>query len=63
MGETPCFSVFFYFFNERNHIMSNIVQLGGKFYDFGTKNQSFLLTAHELKTLGIKNFYFMFIKL
>lgn len=39
--------------------MSNIIQLGGKFYDFGTKNQSFLLTAHELKTLGIKNFYFM----
>lgn len=39
--------------------MSNIVQLGGKYYDFGTKNQSFIQTAYELKTLGNKNFYFM----
>lgn len=39
--------------------MSNIVQIGDKYYDFGTKNQSYLLTAQELKTLGIKNFYFM----
>lgn len=38
--------------------MSNIIQIDGKYYDFGTKNQSFLLTAQELKTLGIKNFYF-----
>lgn len=29
------------------------------YYDFGTKNESFLLTAQELKTLGIKNWYFM----
>ena len=39
--------------------MSNIIQIGSKFYDFGTKNTSFLLTAQELKTLGIKNWYFM----
>lgn len=29
------------------------------YYDFGTKNESFLLTAQELKTLGIKHWYFM----
>lgn len=39
--------------------MSNIVKIGNKYYDFGTKNESFLLTAAELKTLGIKNWYFM----
>ena len=39
--------------------MSNIVRIDGKYYDFGTKNESFLLTAAELKTLGIKNWYFM----
>lgn len=44
--------------------MSNIVQINDNngiphFYDFGTKNNSFLLTAKELKELGIKNWYFM----
>lgn len=39
--------------------MSNILNIDGKWYDFGTKNSSFLLTAQELKTLGIKNYYFM----
>lgn len=39
--------------------MSKIIKIGDKYYDFGTKNQSFLETAYELKTLGIKNFYFM----
>lgn len=39
--------------------MSNIIKIDNKYYDFGTKNQSFLLTAQELKTLGIKNWYFM----
>lgn len=39
--------------------MSKIVEIDGKFYDFGTKNQSFLLTAEELKTVGIKKWYFM----
>ena len=38
--------------------MSNIVKIGDSFYDFGTKNKSFLLTCQELKTLGIKNWYF-----
>ena len=39
--------------------MSNIIKIGNKYYDFGTKNSSFLITAQELKTLGIKNYYFM----
>lgn len=39
--------------------MSKIVQIDGKYYDFGTQNQTFIQTAYELKTLGIKNFYFM----
>jgi hypothetical protein len=44
--------------------MSNIVRIDDyrgrpRYYDFGTKNKSFLLTAKELKELGIKNWYFM----
>ena len=44
--------------------MSNIVQINDHrgiphYYDFGTKNESFLLTAKELKEIGIKNWYFM----
>lgn len=39
--------------------MSNILCIDGKYYDFGTKNASFLLTASELRTLGIENYYFM----
>lgn len=44
--------------------MSKIIKINDEFgkphyYDFGTKNSSFLLTAKELKELGIKNFYFM----
>lgn len=39
--------------------MSNIVKIDNKYYDFGTKNNSFLITAQELKTLGIKNYFFM----
>lgn len=43
--------------------MSNILCLpdanGNKaYYDFGTKNTSFLQTAQELKALGIKHWYF-----
>lgn len=30
-----------------------------RYYDFGTKNSSFLLTAKEIKELGYKNWYFM----
>lgn len=29
-----------------------------RWYDFGTKNASFLLTCKELKEIGIKNWYF-----
>lgn len=39
--------------------MSNIINIEGKYYDFGTQNSSFLLTAQELKSVGIKHFYFM----
>ena len=39
--------------------MSDIKRINGKYYDFGCKNESFLLTAKELQTLGIKNYYFM----
>ena len=40
--------------------MADIKMINGKYYDFtSTKNESFLLTAMELKTLGIKNYYFM----
>lgn len=39
--------------------MSDIKLINGKYYDFGTSNKSFLRTAMELKTLGIKNYYFM----
>ena len=36
-----------------------IRRINGKYYDFGTKNKSFLQVAKDLQTLGIKNFYFM----
>ena len=39
--------------------MSNIVKIENKYYDFDTKNKSFLITARELKTVGIKNYFFM----
>lgn len=39
--------------------MSDLKYINGKWYDFGCKNESFLITAKELKTLGIKNYYFM----
>lgn len=38
--------------------MSNIVKIGAHYYDFGTRNKSFLQTCKELKILGIKNWYF-----
>lgn len=37
--------------------MSNIVKIGNGFYDLSAKNESFLQTCQELKTLGIKNWY------
>ena len=39
--------------------MSKIVKIKGRYYDLKPQNTSFLLTAQELKTLGIKNWYFM----
>lgn len=39
--------------------MSDCKFINGQWYDFGCKNESFLLTAKELKVLGIKNYYFM----
>ena len=39
--------------------MSDLKFINGKWYDFGCKNTSFLMTAKELKLLGIKNYYFM----
>ena len=40
--------------------MADIKEINGKYYDFSAGgNESFLLTAKELKTLGVKNYYFM----
>lgn len=39
--------------------MSDVRRIGDKYYDFGTSNTSFLITAQELRALGIKNWYFM----
>ena len=39
--------------------MSDLRCIKGVWYDFGCKNESFLITAKELQTLGIKIFYFM----
>lgn len=43
--------------------MSEIKQItdrfGTHYYDFGTKNESFLITAKELMSVGVKNYYFM----
>ena len=38
--------------------MSNIVKLENNYYDLRPKNTSFLMTCQELKTLGIKHWYF-----
>ena len=38
---------------------SRIAKIGNRFYDLGTANKSFLQVALDLKTLGIKNYYFM----
>lgn len=40
--------------------MADIKEINGKYYDFSAGgNESFLVTAKELKNLGIKNYYFM----
>lgn len=38
---------------------SRIARIGNKFYDLGTNNKSFLQVASDLKTVGIKHWYFM----
>ena len=38
---------------------ARIAKIGNKYYDIGTSNKSFLQVAKDLKTLGIKNYYFM----
>ena len=36
-----------------------IARIGNRFYDMGTQNTTFLQVANDLKTLGIKNWYFL----
>lgn len=38
---------------------TRLKRIGGKIYDFGTANRSFLQLARDLRTLGITNCYFM----
>ena len=38
---------------------TRIAKIGNKLYDLGTSNKSFLKLAHQLKILGVKNYYFM----
>ena len=51
---------FYFLFYKKGEMknMSKIVRINNRYYDFGTTNESFLQTAAELKTLGIKNWYF-----
>lgn len=39
--------------------MARIIRLNGRFYDLGTSNLSFRQLSVDLKTLGVKNCYFM----
>lgn len=38
---------------------ARLARVGNKLYDLGTRNTSFLQVAEDLKTLGIKNWFFM----
>ena len=38
---------------------NKVLEINGRFYDFGTNNKSFLDVAESLKSIGIKNYYFM----
>lgn len=40
-------------------VKNRIAKLGNHFYDMGTQNKSFLQVAKDLRTLGVKNCYFM----
>ena len=42
-------------------LASRIAKINGRYYDIGTSNKSFLQVAKDLKTLGIKNYYFMLV--
>lgn len=42
-----------------NASRSRIARVGNRLYDLGTNNKSFLQLAEDLKTLGIKNWFFM----
>lgn len=40
--------------------MADIKYINGRYYDFSPEhNESFIITAKELKNIGIKNYYFM----
>lgn len=39
--------------------MGRLKRINGKIYDIGTSNTSWLQLASDLKTLGVKNWYFM----
>ena len=43
----------------RANIKKRIICVKGRFYDTGTANTSFLQVAMDLKTLGVKEWYFM----
>ena len=40
-------------------IKKRIICVKGRFYDTGTSNKSFLQVAMDLKTLGVREWYFM----
>lgn len=46
-------------FHKAQDLQKRLVKIDGKIYDFGTANRSFLQVAQDLRTLGIKNYYFM----
>lgn len=43
----------------QKNIKKRIICIKGRFYDTGTSNTSFLQVAMDLKTLGVKEWYFM----
>ena len=38
---------------------ARLARVGNNLYDLGTSNTTFLQVAEDLKTLGIKNWFFM----
>jgi len=45
--------------NTPNSSRKRIWKKNGKLYDTGTRNKTFLQVAKDLKTVGVKNYYFM----